>query len=35
MEGLDKVIDERISFLNEQMNPKNKSLVKRAFEVQI
>jgi ribosomal protein L20A (L18A) len=35
MEGIDKVINERVSFLKEQINPKNKPLVNRAFEIQI
>jgi hypothetical protein len=35
MEGLEKVINERISFLKEQINPQNKPLVNRAFQIQI
>jgi hypothetical protein len=35
MEGLEKVINERVSFLKEQINPQNKPLVNRAFEIQI
>jgi hypothetical protein len=35
MEGLDKVINERVSFLKEQINPENKPLVNRTFELQI
>jgi len=35
MEGLDKVIDGRVSFLKEQINPQNKQLVNRAFELLI
>lgn len=35
MEQLQKVIDERVSFLKEQINPKNKPLVNRSFEIQI
>lgn len=35
MEGLDQVINERVSFLKEQINPHNKPLVNRAFELQI
>ncbi len=35
MEGLDQVINERVSFLMEQINPQNKPLVNRAFEIQI
>ena len=34
MEGLEKAISERVSFLKEQINP-NKPLVNRAFEIQI
>ena len=34
MEGLEKAINERVSFLKEQINP-NKPLVNRAFEIQI
>jgi ribosomal protein L20A (L18A) len=34
-EGLDRVINERVSFLKEQINPNNKPLVNRAFEIQI
>jgi len=35
MEGLENAINERISFLKEQINPQNKPLVNKAFEVQI
>jgi len=35
MEGLEKAINERISFLKGQINPQNKPLVNKAFEVQI
>ena len=35
MEGLEKAINERVSFLREQINPQNKPLVNRAFEIQI
>jgi hypothetical protein len=35
MEGLEQAIDERVSFLKEQINLKNKPLVNRAFEIQI
>lgn len=35
MESLDQVINERISFLKEQINPQNKPLLNRAFEIQI
>ena len=35
MEGLDQAINERVSFLKEQINPKNKQLVNWAFEIQI
>ena len=35
MEGLEKAINERVSFLKEQINPQNKPLVNRAFEIQI
>ena len=35
MEGLDKIINERVSFLKEQINPQNKPLVNREFEIQI
>jgi hypothetical protein len=34
-EALDQVINERLSFLKEQISPKNKPLVNRAFEIQI
>jgi hypothetical protein len=34
-EGLDKVINERVSFLKEQINPNNRPVVNRAFEIQI
>jgi hypothetical protein len=32
---LEQAIDERVSFLKEQINPQNKQLVNRAFQVQI
>jgi hypothetical protein len=32
---LEQAIDERVSFLKEQINPQNKPLVNRAFQVQI
>ena len=32
---LDEVINERVSFLKEQITPQNKPLVNRSFEVQI
>ena len=35
MEGLDQAINERVSFLKEQINPENKPLVNQAFEIQI
>ena len=35
MNGLDDAINERVSFLKEQINPANKPLVNQAFEVQI
>ena len=35
MEELEKAINERVSFLKEQINPQNKPLVNRAFEIQI
>jgi len=35
MERLDHVIDERVSFLEEQISPQNKPLVNRALEIQI
>jgi hypothetical protein len=35
MEELEKAISERVSFLKEQINPQNKPLVNRAFEIQI
>jgi len=35
MNGLDDAINERVSFLKEQINPTNKPLVNQAFEVQI
>jgi hypothetical protein len=34
-QGLDEVINERVSFLKEQITPQNKPLVNRSFEVQI
>jgi len=33
--SLEQDINERVSFLKEQINPQNKPLVNRAFEVQI
>ena len=35
MEPLHQVIDERVSFLKEQIRPQNKPLVNQAFEIQI
>jgi len=35
MEVLHQVINERVSFLNEQIKPQNKPLVNQAFEIQI
>ena len=35
MKGLDQEINERVSFLKEQINPHNKPLVNQAFEIQI
>ena len=35
MEALHHVIDERVSFLKEQIKPQNKPLVNQAFEIQI
>jgi len=35
MEALHEVIDERVSFLKEQISPQNKPLVNQAFEIQI
>jgi hypothetical protein len=35
MKGLDDDINERVSFLKEQINPQNKALVNKAFEIQI
>ena len=35
MKGRDQVINERVSFLKEQINPQNKPLVNRTFEIQI
>ncbi len=32
---LEQAINERVSFLKEQINPQNKPLVNRAFEIQI
>lgn len=32
---LEEVVNERISFLREQINPSNKPVVNRTFEVQI
>ena len=32
---LEKAVNERVSFLKEQINPQNKPLVNRAFEIQI
>ena len=32
---LERVVNERISFLKEQINPSNKPIVNRTFEVQI
>ena len=33
--GLQEEINERVSFLKEQINPKNKPLVNQAFQMQI
>ena len=33
--SLEQVINERVSFLKEQINPQNKPLLNRSFEVQI
>ena len=33
--GLEQAINERVSFLKEQINPKNRPLVNQSFEVQI
>jgi hypothetical protein len=33
MEGLDHIINERVSFLKEQINPKNKPEVNAGFQV--
>jgi hypothetical protein len=35
MEGLEQVINERVPFLKEQINPNNKPIVNRTFEIQI
>ena len=35
MIGLDQAVNERVSFLKEQINPNNRPLVNQAFEVQI
>ena len=35
MEVLHQVVNERVSFLNEQIKPQNKPLVNQAFEIQI
>lgn len=35
MEGLDLAINERVSFLKEQINPENKPLVNQVFQIQI
>jgi len=35
MKELHQVINERVSFLKEQISPQNKPLVNRAFETQI
>ena len=35
MEPLHQVIDERVSFLKEQISPQNKPLVNQAFQIQI
>jgi hypothetical protein len=34
-DGLKQVINERVSFLKEQINPNNKPIVNRTFEIQI
>jgi len=33
--SLEQAINERVSFLKEQINPQNKPIVNRAFEIQI
>lgn len=33
--SMEKTINERVSFLKEQINPQNKPLANRAFEIQI
>ena len=33
--SLEQAINERVSFLKEQINPQNKPLVNRSFEIQI
>lgn len=35
MEELDQIINERVSFLKEQINPQNKPLINKLFEIQI
>ena len=35
MKGRDQVINERVSFLKEQINRQNRPLVNRTFEIQI
>jgi hypothetical protein len=35
MESFENVINERVSFLREQINPQNKPLVNQSFEIQI
>lgn len=35
MEGLDQIINERVSFLKEQIDPQNRPLINQAFTIQI
>lgn len=35
MTSLEQVVNERISFLKEQIHPSNKAIVNRTFEVQV
>jgi hypothetical protein len=35
MRSLQQIIDERISFLKEQINPQNKAEVNKTFQIQI
>jgi hypothetical protein len=34
-DGLEQAINERVSFLKEQINPNNRLIVNRTFEIQI